>query len=158
MRRNQRDSRLGFSRPVPRVGQPGSGVTPAKNPCGWHGEDQETMRRDCRSEAFVLDLSHSYPAGVICGRREKERSQESLCHDNYAGTRHGMRATLTIRRCAKMTIREWDSRFAHTDAAFPRNSSRRSRRSSHDSGWPLFGHHAACELCTGAVDAPEIME
>jgi hypothetical protein len=67
MLRDGRDSRPGFSRPVPRVGQPGLGVTPAKNPCGWHGEDQETMRRNRRSEDCVLELSRSHPAGVIYG-------------------------------------------------------------------------------------------
>jgi len=68
-----RDSRPGFSRPVPRVGQPGSGVTPAKNPCGWHGEDQGTKRRDRRSEDCVLELSRSHPAGVICVIRGKAK-------------------------------------------------------------------------------------
>src|SRR5271170_3181822 len=41
------------------------GSDAGKNPCGWHGEDQETMRRDRRSEAFILDLSRSHPAGVF---------------------------------------------------------------------------------------------
>src|SRR5271170_1266162 len=73
-----RDSRPGFSRPVPRVGQPGSGVTPAKNPCGWHGGDQGTKRRDRRSEDCVLELSRSHPAGVIgASGKKKEQSEES---------------------------------------------------------------------------------
>jgi len=72
-----RDSRPGFSRPVPRVGQPGSGVTPAKNPCGWHGEEQETMRRDRRSEDCVLEPRRSHPAGVICGKA-KEGAQRRV--------------------------------------------------------------------------------
>src|SRR5580692_1405657 len=129
MRRNQRDSRPGFSRPVPRVGQPGSGVTPAKNPCGWHGEDQDTKRRDRRSEDCVLELSRSHPAGVILvnakegaqrrvavpqPQRQMQESRRDagatsaqprvwLCHDNCADTWYGMRATLRITRCAKMT-------------------------------------------------------
>ena len=42
------------------------GSDAGKNPCGWHGEDQETMRRDRRSEDCILELSRSHPAGVIC--------------------------------------------------------------------------------------------
>ena len=58
-------------------GQPGAGVTPAKNPCGWHGEARGTTRRDRRSEAFVLDASRSHPAGVI------------YANADYAGTAEG---------------------------------------------------------------------
>jgi hypothetical protein len=35
------------------------------------------MRRDRRSEAFVLDLSRSHPAGAICvSGKKKEHSEE----------------------------------------------------------------------------------
>ena len=61
----------------PGVGQPGSGVAPAKNRCGWHGEDQETLRRDGRGEDCVLELSRSHPVGVICGKA-RERAQARL--------------------------------------------------------------------------------
>jgi len=133
------------------------------------------MRRDRRSEAFVLELSRSHPAGVICGQAtgenrreilrcaqddefEEEHRQEWLCHDNCADTRCGTRASLTIRRCAKMTIRECELRFAHTDAAFPRTSSRHSRRAVHDCAWALFERRAARKLRAGAVRTAKILE
>src|SRR5271156_5571963 len=73
-----RDSRPGFSRPVPRVGQPGSGVTPAKNPCGWHGEAQGTKRRDRRSEDCVLELAAAtLPVWLAQVAKKKEQSEES---------------------------------------------------------------------------------
>jgi|HubBroStandDraft_3_1064219.scaffolds.fasta_scaffold71243_1 hypothetical protein len=36
------------------------------------------MRRDRRSEAFVLELSRSHPAGVICGQATGENRREIL--------------------------------------------------------------------------------
>src|SRR5271169_2004594 len=56
------------------------GCDAGKNPCGWHGEDQSTTRRDRRSEAFVLDLNRSHPAGVSRGKGKKAHSEEPwLC-------------------------------------------------------------------------------
>src|SRR5580692_6140838 len=53
------------------------GSDAGKNPCGWHGEDQETMRRDRRSEDCVLEPRRSHPAGVICGKA-KEGAQRRV--------------------------------------------------------------------------------
>ena len=77
---------------------------------------------------------------------------------NCAGTRCGMCPTLRIQRCAKMTIRERASRFAHTDAAFLPDSSRHSRRALHDSDWPLMGRHIACESCANDVHAAKTLD
>ena len=170
-------------------GQPGAGVTPAKNPCGWHGEARGTTRRDRRSEAFVLDASRSHPAGVIyanadyalppkgrscrCARSagvppallhlalpswHSDSSLCSFCHDYCTGTACWTPATSRIRGCAKMTIRERASPFAHTDAASPRTSSRHSRRASLVPARPLFGPHTARELCANDADAAKILE
>src|SRR5271156_2835407 len=53
------------------------GSDAGKNPCGWHGKDQSTTRRDRRSEAFVLDLSRSHPAGVSRGKGKKKHTAKS---------------------------------------------------------------------------------
>src|ERR1700691_6569588 len=53
------------------------GSDAGKNPGGWHGEDQETMRRDRRSEDCVVEPRRSHPAGVICGK-EKEGAQRRV--------------------------------------------------------------------------------
>src|ERR1700728_4917001 len=50
------------------------GSDAGKNPCGWHGEDRDTKRRDRRSEDCVLELSRSHPAGVNCGK-----AKETVC-------------------------------------------------------------------------------
>jgi hypothetical protein len=170
-------------------GQPGSGVTPAKDPCGWHGEDQETMRRDRRSEDCVLELSRSHPAGVIyanadyagppkgrscrCARRagvppallhlalpswHSDSSLCSFCHDNCTGTACWTPATSRIRGCAKMTIRERASRFAYTDAAFPRTSSHPSRCGLYNSPRLFFGGCTTSDSRASGVHAAEIVE
>src|SRR5271169_1472956 len=75
------------------------GSDAGKNPCGWHGKDQSTTRRDRRSEAFVLDLNRSHPAGVsamrdLAGQYHLSRGTivnfvEQLMSEGYVKSRMG---------------------------------------------------------------------
>src|SRR5271155_3803315 len=112
-------------------------------------------------EGSLFDLS---PSAEVAQRRDEsgcateEHWRDRLCHDNCADTGCATLATLTIGRCAKMTIRERALRFAHTDAASPPDSSRHSRRGFYVSGRSLVGHDSASEPRASHVHAAKILD
>jgi hypothetical protein len=136
-------------------------------PC-WRELSESRKKSTAKSRCATKATAENRREILRCAQDhefEQEHGQEcppavgrSVPRINGAGTRRGLRFSSRIRRCAKMTIRECDLRFAHTDAAFPRTSSRNSRCASHDSVRSVVELRTAYEFCAADAHTAEALE